>query len=815
MRQLVFILLLIFFAAITGTAQSGRISDSTAYYKQKCRNIYNKTDNISQENINELKNACNWFAKKRNRFYEAWCYTLIGSNYYKNNENDSACNYFSKSLSVYKNYKFMDSIASTYDKLATCQYYKGDFRAAKKNFTIGLLYPSQKKQKASLLNGLAISYEALSLYDSALIAYNKALDLYKSTGDSLGMAYAYSNIGSMYLQQDEVLPEAKSYLLMAYNIINKTDNKYALAGITSNLASYYSYNNEHQKALENYLITYRIDSSLKDKFQIGVDLNNIGNGYLNLKDTVNAKKYLTRALQIGRSINAKQIISYASYNLGTIELKKKNFKKALQHAKLSLKTAQESGSTTDIISAYNLFRKAYSGMGDYKNAYKFLNKYSVLYDSILSIKKAKQLAEVKEKYKVTQQQNKILSLEKEQLKANNIQVLLIISVIVVTLFLILMFFSYQLVKKSRNKIKEQQIWFKKLLSNSIEFTFLIDKNKNLKYVSPSYTSMFLGKIGSSIEDTFYKNIEKEEIEKSKELFEQLYNGKKRVSFELKIHNIKGEIRFVTGVAQNFLNDKTINGIIINLWDITELKEAGAALKKREQELEISNQTKEKLFSIISHDLIGNIGTTSNLMKLLEDNYDSFDKEEKHKIISSVSSTLETTFTLVSNLLSWSRIQMKKIKADRKVILMRPIVEKVINLYAGQLSDKAIDVKIKCDTTTQVSADSNQLEFIFRNLIRNSIKFTQTGGNIAIVCNTDKGAVTVRIKDNGVGMTEQKINEILSGTDELISTVGTNNEQGTGLGLIIVKEFVQLNKGKLQIKSKPDEGTEVILTFLAS
>jgi signal transduction histidine kinase len=815
MRQTILLIISFLLASYSGIVQGINNSDSTDYYYQKCKNVYTQTDNTSSKDIQTVKKACKWFINNNKPVYEAWCYALIGSNYYKNNNNDSACSFFTKSLNTYKKADFIDSLAVTYDRLATCLYYKGSFRLAKINYTIGLLYPAPVNNKASLLNGLAISYEALSLYDSALLTYNKALDLYKSTGDSLGIAYTYSNIGSMYLQQEGVQPEAKNYLLKAYNIIKKTDDKFALAGITSNLATYYSYNSEYQKALENYLITYRIDSTLKNKFQIGVDLNNIGTVYLDIKDTLNAKRFLTKALQIGSSINAKQIVSYASYNLGHIDLLLNHLESALTYANLSLKSSKETEGTADIISALQLLSKIYSKKGDYQIAYNYLNKYTTLHDSILSVEKSRQLAEVKEKYKATQQQNKILFLEKENLKTNNIQTLLIISIILITLFLIFVFFSYQLVKKNRNQIKKQHLYFEKLLSNSIEFTFLIDKNRVLKYVSPSYTEMFKGKPGDTLKEAFYYNLDKDSIEKINHLLNLLYNGKKRVSFELEIHNIKGKTRFVTGVAQNFLNDNIIKGIIVNLWDVTKLKEAGDVLQKREQELEASNQTKEKLFSIISHDLIGNIGTTSELMKLLDDNFESFDEEEKHKIISSVTGTLETTYTLVSNLLSWARIQMKKISTDCKAVLLHPIIIKIANLYRSQLSDKAIELTIDCDKTTQVLADPNQLEFIFRNLVRNAIKFTHTGGNIWFSCITHKGFVTVTIKDNGIGMNEKKINELLSNTSELTSTVGTNNEQGTGLGLIIVKEFIQLNKGKLQINSKPGEGTEILITFLAS
>lgn len=815
MRRTIYLILIVLQPTLSGVIQAENNIDSTNYYNKQCQKIYNKPFSSSLKDLVELKKAANWFAKKNGSINEAWCYTLIGRYYYKNNDNNLACNYFFKSIDAYKKINLTDSLATTYDKLASCQYYQANYKAAKTNFSIGLLYPASVKTKASLLNGLAMSYDALSLNDSALLTYNKALDLYRSCGDSLGIAYIYSNIGTMYLQQEEVLPETKDYLTKAYNIIINTDDKFSLAGITSNLSVYYFNNKNYKKALKNYFITLQIDSTLKDKFQIGVDLNNIGICYLNLKDTIRAIKYLSKALQLGAVIGAKEIISYSSYNLGEIELYKSNLKKALQYATTCLKTSKETGNTSGIISALNLLSNIYSVMGEYKTAFNYLQKYNTLHDSVFSIEKTKQLAEISEKYKSTQQQNKILSLEKNQLQSKNIQILLIILIIIITLLLVFIFFSYWLVKKNRNNIKEQQIFFKKLLSNSSEFTFLIDQNKKLKYVSPSYTKMFLGKPEMLLQDTFYKNLDENGIKKSNELLAQLYDGKKRIDFELKVHNIYGKDRFVTGIAQNLLNDRIIKGIIINLWDITDLKETSIALKKREKELESSNQTKEKLFSIISHDLIGNVGTTYELIKLLNDNFDNFDKKERQKIVSSATNTLETTYTLISNLLSWARIQTKKINTNRKLILLNPVLEKVVNLYKNQLYDKSISISIDYDRTIQLSADPNQLEFIFRNLVRNAIKFTPIGGKIRFSCKSYKGIVTITIKDNGIGMSPEKINELLSNKKEIISTAGTNHEQGTGLGLIIVKEFIKSNKGKFQIKSELDKGTEIILTFLTS
>lgn len=803
------ILLIVLFPAVL---QAGTQEDSTSYYIRFCDSVQVHTKDSSVQ-ITGLQKAINWFSSTNNSKYKAWCYSLMGDVYRHNNRLDSACNCYSISSKIYKESNLADSCATVYNKLGTCRYIQGDFKRAEQNFKKALLYPASKSVKADILNGLAISYEGLNCDDSALLTYNRALDLYKEIGDSMGIAYMYTNIGGYYFQNTEMKKEAEIYFKKAYNIIVKSDDKPALASITSNLAAIYSDEENYEKALESYLQSYKIDSTLDDKFQIGIDLNNIGLVYLHLKDTSLANNYILKSYNIAKSIGAKQLLSYTSYNLGEIEIDNNNFTKAIDFAKISLSAAKESGNKEDVSSAYKLLSDIYSKQGNYKKAFTFIKSYIEIHDTLLSVEKAKQLAYIKEKYDAAQNKNRILFLEKENLRKSNIQLLLIIFIVVTILFLLFIVISFLLVKKNRDKIKTQQLYFEKLLSNSIEYTFVVGKDKRIKYLSPSFSKIFIGKIGDSLEKSFYKNLTEENITKSNNLLISIINGAKRVKFDIAATSITGKKQHLVGVAQNFLNDNIIDGIIINLWDVTELKNISNALRLREKELNEANETKEKIFSIISHDLIGHIGTTSELMKLLNDQYDELDKKHITKIISSVSNSLETTYTLVSNLLSWARIQMNKITTERKPVLLYPIIEKIINLYKNQLEDKSITVHFGCDRTPKVNADFNQLEIIFRNLVRNSIKFTPIGGNIWITCNNENATTTICIKDDGIGMTSDQVNALLSNKTKIVSTTGTKNEQGTGLGMLIVKELIQLNKGKLRIKSSPNKGTEVYVTLL--
>ncbi|HET9486347.1 MAG TPA: ATP-binding protein, partial [Chryseosolibacter sp.] len=235
-----------------------------------------------------------------------------------------------------------------------------------------------------------------------------------------------------------------------------------------------------------------------------------------------------------------------------------------------------------------------------------------------------------------------------------------------------------------------------------------------------------------------------------------------------------------------------------------------AIQLQAENLQQLDQIKNKLFSVISHDLRGPI---SNLQSLL----DMFTKklmtaDEFVTLSEKLKENLNLTQRTLENLLNWSLSQMDGIKTEKTKIELAPCIDEACRLMDDVAGRKNIVLyKQLPDPPLYVWADSNQLQVILRNLIHNAIKFSSFNDDIHISARRDKNRCLITIKDSGIGMTEQEINKII-GSKEYFSKTGTEQEKGTGLGLLLCKEFIQRNGGDIMIKSSAGEGTEVCFTL---
>ncbi|MFN3402708.1 MAG: two-component regulator propeller domain-containing protein [Cytophagaceae bacterium] len=222
-----------------------------------------------------------------------------------------------------------------------------------------------------------------------------------------------------------------------------------------------------------------------------------------------------------------------------------------------------------------------------------------------------------------------------------------------------------------------------------------------------------------------------------------------------------------------------------------------------QELEILNKTKDKFFSILAHDLKNPVNALVVLSKLLRKEFDSNPEE----IIDQIEMSTERLNNLVLNLLDWARSQSGKLKADRLKINLTDLINENIELSQLQLNNKNLSVHSSINESHFILADYNMISAVVRNLLNNNIKFSLNGGEINIYSELiNENKVAVVFEDKGVGMTE----EILSGLfrlDNLVSSMGTSNETGTGLGMIICKEFIELNDGEIIVESEESNGTK--------
>lgn len=250
----------------------------------------------------------------------------------------------------------------------------------------------------------------------------------------------------------------------------------------------------------------------------------------------------------------------------------------------------------------------------------------------------------------------------------------------------------------------------------------------------------------------------------------------------------------------------------------ELEENYKALLQTSEELKQANEMKDRFFSILAHDLRGPISSTLALTELLEEGFFEQDESERKRMYKLLQTSLFTTGKLLENVLLWSRSQTGNLAFKPVQINVFEAVEANVNLLKIMAAQKDITVVNQTDPDVHIAGDVDMINTIFRNLISNAIKFTPNFGKIEIVsgrCLDKLGQqqVTVSVRDFGVGMNSKVLNNLFR-ADSKTATPGTNNETGTGLGLVLCKEFVQKHDGDILVESEESLGSTFTITFPA-
>ena len=246
-------------------------------------------------------------------------------------------------------------------------------------------------------------------------------------------------------------------------------------------------------------------------------------------------------------------------------------------------------------------------------------------------------------------------------------------------------------------------------------------------------------------------------------------------------------------------------------DITERHLAEQMLKESEASLKELNATKDKLFSIIAHDLRSPFTGILGFSELLKENLKESTISQSEKYATLINSSAKNTLVLLDNLLNWAKSQTGQINFNPQKIVLSSSIQEIIEMTNSQAKVKNISIhKVESDEI-EVSADENMLKIILRNLISNAIKFTKSGGNINIVLISNENHVEISISDNGIGINEEKLKtlfNIISNTTSL----GTANEKGSGLGLVLCKEFVEKQGGIIWVESLEGKGSDFKFTL---
>lgn len=263
----------------------------------------------------------------------------------------------------------------------------------------------------------------------------------------------------------------------------------------------------------------------------------------------------------------------------------------------------------------------------------------------------------------------------------------------------------------------------------------------------------------------------------------------------------------TGLVLNYL----FGLAIANARRYEIIVEQKKQLETYSTELLAINNSKDKFFSILAHDLRGPLGSALGWSDALIQDVDKLPIEQISKMSQMVYQSVNTTFNLLTNLLDWARTQTGKMDFNPRPILLLEIVEEVVSLLAGQAELKSIGIKNQIPEGLELIADRNMLTTIIRNLLSNAIKYTNINGEINISYHISGRYCKISIQDNGVGLSEEKMSQLFQ-IENTISSPGTNREKGTGLGLVLCKEFTEKHGGEIGVKSQEALGSIFYFTI---
>ncbi len=229
------------------------------------------------------------------------------------------------------------------------------------------------------------------------------------------------------------------------------------------------------------------------------------------------------------------------------------------------------------------------------------------------------------------------------------------------------------------------------------------------------------------------------------------------------------------------------------------------LSKSYEEIKELNLSKDKLFSIIAHDLKNPFNALIGITELIIDEKDTIDDKELEDYLKIVNESARRGYDLLENLLEWALSQLNKVKYEPELLNLHDLTEKTIAVLKLNLKAKKLSLKNNIPIDTQCYADKNMIETVLRNLVTNAIKYSFEENKIELEFDKSENEIICSVKDYGTGMSEKVLKNLFSLAGSK-SNPGTNNEKGTGLGLILCKELVEKNNGKLWVESKENEGS---------
>lgn len=649
-------------------------------------------------------------------------------------------------------------------------------------------HPAQDTVRAILINELAYATYTNDLEYTFRLA-EELNELSKKINYPKGNLNSYNLFGIYYDAKGEYL-KAKENYQKALVIAQLNEIEQGISATLNNLGIISEILGEYPEAFEYYHQSLKIDEKGGDSVGIAKTYLQMGGLYEYMSDTVQALKYYRNSLKLANALNERTLMAYNRINIGYIFHEKGKNKEARtlfnEALAISEKDNQQEGVLLSLLMIGILDKEA----GDFQVALNRLNNSlaisrsigAIAYERYCYFHIADNYFRMKKIDKAYDFAKKAFSDEEymdESLQMTTAELLAEIAVEM----------------KNYKAAYEYHVMFKELNDHSFN-------EGNVRQIAKLEYEY---KIEKEREMVRLKQEKKDAIQEAKRKKELLVRNFILVALLLLIV-------MLALVVKNIRHKYKANALLSA--EKNKLVQANNLLEHQKEklellakELETANHTKDKFFSIIAHDLKSPFTSILGFSEVLLEGYDEFDDDEKMDFLSKIKTGSEMVFILIENLLNWAGSNVGSIKFNPVSLTLKDQVDSLLSIYKSSSETKQIVLKNKVEDNLKVFADKDMIRTILRNLVSNALKFTHEGGEVVVDCKLEKEMAVLQVIDNGVGMESHKAKQLFE-LNKKSSSLGTKGETGTGLGLVLCKDFVELHNGRIEVKTTLGKGTQI-------
>lgn len=654
-----------------------------------------------------------------------------------------------------------------------------------------------KYGKASSLTNIGHYYSALSDYEQTINYYQQALEISKQINDKVSIARCLNYIGVAYARQSNY-PLTLDYFFKSLKIQEQINDKWGISASLNNIGVIYNYQGNYDLALEYFNKALTIKEELNDKRGIAKCYNNMGISYQKQNNSSLSLEYYQRSLKINREINNQTETANCLHNIGIIYLaqnripdafvnlneslkiheeiknlygisslkmnlsdaflQQNNYSKALSYSLQSLEIAKEKGFLEIQKDNYWVLSKIYSGLNSYKKAYEAHVVYKELNDSIFNKENIEKITQLDFQYKYDKDKQ---ASELEQQKKDAV---------------------YRVERK-------RQAFFRNALLAGFIFVLILSLLIYYNLVQKRTANKLLSEQKSNIEEKNFKL--QEQYEEIQQLNEEL-----QVSNEI-LSNQKEELELHRNNLEKLVKERTID------------------LEIAKEKAEESDRLKSAFLANISHEIRTPMNAIVGFSNMLNDS--ELSKEQINEFTSLINENADSLLRLIDDILDVAKIQSGQLEINRTEFNINNHLQRLSNIFSDKknaLEGKDIELKLSLgiySSEYNINSDPLRIQQIFSNLLENAFKFTEKGYvEFGYKVNSDSNSILFFVKDTGIGLSEKQKESIFKRFTK-IETTEKKIYRGTGLGLDICKNLVELLQGKIWVESEAGKGSTFYFT----